>query len=256
MLRPLPLTTRAALRTLTTPHRFPRHAFPLPASDSWFTATAPRMLNLAHFDPLPAIAVTVPLECSTAKTFTLTPPLPLRHFLTHLSHPRSADSDPSLPHLYLAQTPLSHLPPVFSRDLPTPPPLPLHLRPTLWLGFSAGIHTPLHTDPDNNLFVQLCGRKQLRVINPVVGAGVVPDGGGGGVVVGGTRRKVGLAEEDFVGAERERIDAIVWGDGSELDGYSAELHAGDAVFIPRGWWHAVRGVEEEGVAASVNWWFR
>lgn len=57
----------------------------------------------------------------------------------------------------------------------------------------------------------------------------------------------------MVGPEKGRVGAVVWEGG--LDGFEVELGPGDGVFIPRGWWHAVRG-SGEGVAGSANWWFR
>lgn len=72
------------------------------------------------------------------------------------------------------------------------------------------------------------------------------------------------------GRERERMEERVWG-GEEGEGAGLEtvLGEGEAVLIPRGWWHAVRSVESgrldgegEGgmrraeLSASVNWWFR
>ena len=69
------------------------------------------------------------------------------------------------------------------------------------------------------------------------------------------------------GAERERLESAIWGtdeatageelmeskgaDGDELNGWEGELEAGDALFIPMGWWHAVHGVGR-GVTASVS----
>ena len=64
------------------------------------------------------------------------------------------------------------------------------------------------------------------------------------------------------------LNEVVWGDdvivveGGEMDGegrraigYEAVLKAGDGMFIPKGWWHSVRGVGE-GIIGSANWWFR
>lgn len=80
---------------------------------------------------------------------------------------------------------------------------------------------------------------------------------GGGVGVG-----MGMGEGMMVGEGRERGERVVWGDGVEGDGLEGEgwgyevlLGRGDALFIPKGWWHSVKGVGE-GVTGSVNWWFR
>ena len=59
------------------------------------------------------------------------------------------------------------------------------------------------------------------------------------------------------GEERRVLEKTVWGDEEVEgpDGWEAELESGDALFIPKGWWHSVKGVGE-GINGSVNWWFR
>jgi hypothetical protein len=39
--------------------------------------------------------------------------------------------------------------------------------------------------------------------------------------------------------------------GDKGAAYEAHLHTGDGIFIPKGWWHSIRGVGE-GVTASVG----
>ena len=62
-------------------------------------------------------------------------------------------------------------------------------------------------------------------------------------------------EEMMQGREREVLEKEVWGDGGEFEGgshgFEAHLEAGDAVFIPNGWWHSIKGTGE-GVTASVR----
>jgi len=60
-------------------------------------------------------------------------------------------------------------------------------------------------------------------------------------------------EEMMVGERKEWVEGMVWGGG--MEGFEVEVGPGDGVFIPKGWWHAVKGVGE-GVGGSVNWWFR
>jgi mannose-6-phosphate isomerase-like protein (cupin superfamily) len=56
------------------------------------------------------------------------------------------------------------------------------------------------------------------------------------------------------GPERDALDEVVWGEG-QREGYEALVGPGDALFIPKGWWHSIKSVGSE-VTASVNWWFR
>lgn len=133
--------------------------------------------------------------------------------------------------------------------------------------------TPLHKDPSDNVFLQLAGRKRIRLFEP------------GSDVASALRGKAegGLWERDMAGGGRAWEEGIVWGEGVVRDGerldemergeeervWEVEIGRGEVVVIPRGWWHAVRSVpdqvmEDEGkeekdwarVVASVNWWFR
>ncbi|KAF8253369.1 Clavaminate synthase-like protein, partial [Wilcoxina mikolae CBS 423.85] len=146
--------------------------------------------------------------------------------------------------LYLAQTPLLDTLPALRASLPTPDLVTETGRgdvyaTNVWLGYSSTINTPLHKDPNPNLFVQLAGRKRVRIFEPAAWGG---------------ERRFREEEEMMVGEGRRRVEEIVWGVGG-IRGWEVEVGPGDAVFIPKEWWHAVKGVGE-GVAGSVNWWFR
>ena len=257
------------------------------------------------------------------------------------------------PQLYLAQAPLSSLPRTLQADLPTP--TILHSSSSdnytiqatsIWLGI-APTHTPLHRDPDANLFVQLAGRKKIRMVPPGVGerlftaaaAAVNKEEEEGGSkeessssslsptslsssleqarLIGNKGRIRG--EEMMTSAQTAILESWIWDDddgytnpppttttqvpqhqqqqqkvnhkfnplinktmmlqeekkeeqekGENFDGWEASLEAGDAVLIPRGWWHSVKGIDDvdvdvdgdvgkasrKGVTASANWWFR
>ena len=50
-----------------------------------------------------------------------------------------------------------------------------------------------------------------------------------------------------------------WRSFRQSHALEAQIGMGDTLFIPKGWWHAVRGIENRSsgaVVASVNWWFR
>lgn len=61
------------------------------------------------------------------------------------------------------------------------------------------------------------------------------------------------------GIEKEELEKLIW-DGPVVSewkgrGMECQLGPGDGLFIPKGWWHSVKGVGE-GMTGSVNWWFR
>jgi hypothetical protein len=84
-------------------------------------------------------------------------------------------------------------------------------------------------------------------------------------------------EEMMQGEEMAALETEIWGrekKGDETIGIEVELKKGDGLYIPLGWWHAVRNTAKgpnvsvscailltEGVNADmcflqVNWWFR
>jgi len=175
---------------------------------------------------------------------------PLSLLLAQMSQP-----DNSLD-LYLAQCPLDLLPSELRADLPHAPSMLSHIgrgdiyASSLWMGRPPTI-TPLHRDPNPNLFIQLAGRKVIRLMRPEQGRALYDQ----------SRSDKGHAhmrgEEMMVGEEMERLQEAVWNDSSSypMGGVEAELESGHALFIPQGWWHAVQGYGP-GANASVNWWFR
>lgn len=177
-------------------------------------------------------------------------PAPLSLFL-HAARSRN----PKVRNLYIAQAQLLDLPHELRMDLPTPE---LVLKTgkgdvydaNLWLGIPP-TYTPLHRDPNPNLFVQLRGCKCVRMFPGRVG----------GEMFRVARERVRGGEgnlrgsEMMEGREREVMDGLVWGaDGSGL-GREVVVREGEGLFVPRGWWHCVVS-EGQGVNGSVNWWFR
>jgi hypothetical protein len=176
---------------------------------------------------------------------------------TNHSSPHSTHELPTAT-IYIAQASLSDLPKNMRDDLPTPD---IVLKAgkgdvydsSIWLG-QAPTYTPLHKDPNPNLFVQLAGRKVIRLYAPKAGNRIFSEVQ---EMIGGSGTASMRGEEMMQGEERRVLEAVVWGDeGDEgRDGWEAELESGDALFIPKGWWHSVKGVGD-GINGSVNWWFR
>ncbi|CUS07122.1 unnamed protein product [Tuber aestivum] len=156
---------------------------------------------------------------------------------------------------YLAQCPINEIPEL--RDtLPTPQ----YIRAgegdiydvNLWMGHAALIATPLHRDPNPNLFVQLAGAKRIRLFEPGTGQGIMQEFGGG-------VKRFRMPDEMMDGKHRGILEKVVWAEDEAEDGVSGfevMVGPGDGLFIPKGWWHVIRSVGEDGAVASVNWWFR
>ena len=108
-------------------------------------------------------------------------------------------------------------------------------------------YTPIHRDGNPNVLLQIAGRKRVRLVEP-------------GAWTGG----YGMGEGAMQGMEREKGEEVIWGgnggEGMGGEKFEVVIEAGEGVFIPRGWWHSVKGVGNGGngglVTASVNWWFR
>lgn len=177
----------------------------------------------------------------------------------------SSNSNVHFMRLYLAQCQLLDLPARLRGDFPTPSIVATAGKgdvydTNIWLGL-APTYTPLHRDPNPNLFVQLAGSKHVRLLPPETGlrtfARIRKQLG----KEGGRQHAAYRGEDMMKGPERELLDQVVWGgdfdedaanDGNECqDGYEAVLNAGDGLFIPLGWWHSIKGVGE-GVTGSVS----
>jgi len=170
------------------------------------------------------------------------------------------------PKFYIAQNRLESLHPALQSDVPTPNVIRQLGRgdiydTSVWMGMSP-TSTPLHRDPNPNYFVQLAGPKRFRLISPDLGNHIVTS----------IKRKLAteadaegscmasnfMTEDMMTGPYREAIDSVIWDapldkctTEGESHGLEARLDPGDSLFIPLGWWHAVRG-EGEGINASVS----
>ena len=278
----------------SAPHRLPcRIDCLLPASVKWFVHNGNPTFDLTKDLPVSSELLTsfwadhketlVPLELTSKDTRTSNgsgaststfhrSEAPLKLLLTYLGNARSPNSSILQDHsIYLAQCSLGSLPDSLQADLPTPS---LVMKAgkgdiynsSLWLGRSP-TYTPLHRDPNPNLFLQLAGSKVVRLLPPEVGDSVFEhiqeqlrarDSETG---LGRSSAAV-RGEEMMAGPEREMLHRAVWeADASNLTalvikyGQETEVGLGEALFIPKGWWHSVKGVGS-AVTASVNWWFR
>ncbi len=108
----------------------------------------------------------------------------------------------------------------------------------LWIG-AAGTVSGMHHDLADNLHTQLAGRKRFWLVDPADSKKLRPNGLFHGVPNGCS------VDLEAPGASRDRsLDGLVV--------HTAELQQGDALYLPRGWWHHVRTLES---GVSVNHWW-
>ena len=277
-------TLRNEAFTPSVPAILPRGLFlSLPAAQKWFSASEDGE-SLRVNDPYLAdfgdISVPVEITASTGPLATSCSfkraDVPLKLFLAWTKHASTLTTN----RFYIAQASLTELeiPKRLIDDLPTPEVVRKAGRgdiydTNIWMGVPP-TYTPLHRDPNPNLFVQLAGRKVVRLLPPAEGREIFES----------VQRALGRSgsatfreEEMMQGEEKEMLEARIWKeehmDGSTGEvGYQATLERGDGLFIPKGWWHSIKGVGN-GINGSVskepcfvayihlsylqvNWWFR
>ena len=160
------------------------------------------------------------------------------------------------PRLYIAQAQISDLPKQLQDDLPTPYLVKEAGKgdiydANLWMGIPP-TYTPLHKDPNPNLFVQLASSKRVRLFNPTIGAAIFRHVQSN---LGNSTSASFRGNEMMEGPERAALDEAVWGKLLSRQGFEATVSPGDALFIPKGWWHSIKSMGTD-INASVNWWFR
>ena len=170
---------------------------------------------------------------------------PLQLFLT------SAQLSPP-PQLYIAQAKLVDLPQQLRDDLPTPS-IILEAGKgdiydsNIWMGIPP-TYTPLHKDPNPNLFVQLASDKVVRIFEPHIGISIFQE----------VQAKIGSqtsasfrGDEMMQGPEKVALEDVVWNCPDSTAGYEVMVRPGDALFIPKGWWHSIRSHGND-ITASVS----
>lgn len=184
---------------------------------------------------------------------------PLSLLLEYLTTVGAANGKAAESMLYLAQHPLSELPQQLQDDLPPPEMLKILGKgdiyaSSLWMG-GKGSKTPLHRDPNPNLLIHLCGKKVVRLVRPEIGKEMYEN------VKARLGNKDGSAnirgEEMMQGEEMAALEKEIWGKGKTGEktlGIEVELKKGDGLYIPMGWWHAVRN-QAKGPNVSVSWQF-
>lgn len=107
---------------------------------------------------------------------------------------------------------------------------------TLWFG-PAGIVSPMHFDVADNLYVVVKGKKRFTLVAPRESLKVYPNAP--------ISRRAQYARLDPEAPERFPRYA-------EAHPVVAEVGEGEALYLPRFWWHHVRGLE---LTLAVNFWW-
>jgi lysine-specific demethylase 8 len=107
---------------------------------------------------------------------------------------------------------------------------------TLWFG-PEGIVSPMHFDVPDNLYVVVRGRKRFTLVPPRDSWNVRP-------------KSLLSGQAQYAQVDPERADDDPRYAGAHP--WVAELGPGDALYIPRFWWHHARGLE---LTLAVNFWW-
>lgn len=118
---------------------------------------------------------------------------------------------------------------------------PIDRSPTVYLGHGPSA-TPLHFDPAENLFCMVRGAKRVRLFPPSDADRLYPCGD----------RNAGSVHSlvDAFAPDYARFPAYPRDD----EGLDLAVGEGDILYLPLGWWHAVRA-DTDGRHLSVNFWF-
>nr|CDJ90045.1 Protein JMJD-5 [Haemonchus contortus] len=106
-----------------------------------------------------------------------------------------------------------------------------------WIG-PGGTVSPLHTDPRQNIFCQIMGRKFFRLVSPSDSENVYAFKDG---IITNT------SQVDVLSPDLEKYPNF-----AKVRCWDGVVEAGDALFIPQGWWHLVSALSN---SVSISFWF-
>lgn len=239
------------------------HFLELPAVQKWFYVSDDKENLYLNHDYLSEFGdINVPLEYTLLATSSTSEAVegafqrsevPFKLFLNWAKHATTETPN----RLYLAQASFNDLPKKLVGDLPIPEIVMRAGRgdvydTNLWIGVPP-TYTPLHRDPNPNLFVQIAGQKKVRLLAPKEGQEVFISVQ---TALGRSASASFRGEEMMKGKEKASLEARIWDDASadghaNVSGYEASLERGDGLFIPKGWWHSIKGVGR-GINGSVR----
>jgi lysine-specific demethylase 8 len=113
-----------------------------------------------------------------------------------------------------------------------------HMRAKVWVGKEATV-TPLHVDVPHNLHVHLSGRKRWLLVPASQARRLYLRGPFSGMPA-------------FAQVDPEKPDYDRFPRFRGVKAYTATLGPGETLFIPQGWWHHTRSLDD---AISMNFWW-
>jgi [protein]-arginine 3-hydroxylase / protease len=229
--RAVQLPVEAFRRGYVSPRRpvvLPRLACAWPASGTWSLDYLQTRYAAAEVTAIRADGGRVIMDADKGS---VTERMPLGTFIDAL---RGGRSD-----LYLTSR-MKALPQEARRDAPPPPYCAeaTWQNSNLWIG-PAGTVARMHRDLADNIHAVVRGRKRFTLVAPHHSSRLYPhrifDAFPNGC-------RVDIENPDFTRFPRlEGVEILV-----------AELQTGDAIYIPRRWWHHVRTLD---LTVSVNYWW-
>lgn len=158
--------------------------------------------------------------------------VPLRELIASFTHPGSAS--------HYVMAPTWNFPAEFQGDYRVPPYCERahHMRAKVWVG-KGGTVTPMHRDVPHNLHVHLTGRKRWLLFAPGDSKNLYSRGLFSGM-------------PNFSSVDPEHPDYVAHPSFRAATAFGATLEGGETLFIPHGWWHHTRSLDD---AVSMNFWW-
>jgi lysine-specific demethylase 8 len=118
-----------------------------------------------------------------------------------------------------------------------------------WLG-PAGTKSPLHTDPYQNIYAQIFGKKYIRLYSPQYNSNMYPFLNGSGNLFTGLMTNTSQVDMDSVLGDSDTNQQFPLFKDAEY--VEAILESGDLLFIPKQWWHYLESIT---ISCSLSFWF-
>jgi lysine-specific demethylase 8 len=108
-----------------------------------------------------------------------------------------------------------------------------------WIG-PAGTVTGFHIDWGDNILAQVQGRKQIRLVPPAQSAFMY-------------KSKKFDQGTTISEVDADHYDAVRFPLFAKATPVTFNLHPGEMLFIPRGWWHHVRSLDRSISVSNIAW---